>query len=118
MVGSDRALISGIPELLLLQLLARRAMYGYELAKAVRVASREAISIGEGVLYPALHALEQKRLLRARRRSVDGRTRIYYEVTAKGRTRLARLAAQWRRLAGGVAAVMDQRRTVATRPSR
>jgi PadR family transcriptional regulator PadR len=109
MSGSDRALTSGIPELLLLQLLSRRPMYGYELAKAVRLASREAISIGEGVLYPALHALEHKRLLRARRRSVDGRTRIYYEVTAKGRTRLARLTAEWRRLVGGVAAVMSRR---------
>jgi PadR family transcriptional regulator PadR len=112
MVGSNRALISGIPELLLLQLLARRPMYGYELAKAVRMASREAISIGEGVLYPALHALEQKRLLRARRRSMDGRTRIYYEVTAKGRLRLARLTADWKRLAKGVAAVMGRPRHV------
>jgi PadR family transcriptional regulator, regulatory protein PadR len=112
MVGSDRALVAGIPELLLLQLLARRSMDGYELAKAVRVASREAISIGEGVLYPALHALKQKRLLRARRRSIDGRTRIYYEVTAKGRTRLTRLTTEWRRLAGGVAAVMGRPRHV------
>src|SRR5690242_19655530 len=101
MVGSNRALISGIPELLLLQLLARRPMYGYELAKAVRMASHEDICIGEGVLYPALHGLEQKRLLRARRRSMDGRTRIYYDVTAKGRLRLARLTADWKRLAKG-----------------
>jgi len=112
MAGSDRALVSGIPELLLLQLLTRRSMYGYELAKAVRVASRDAISIGEGVLYPALHALEQKRLLRARHRSIDGRTRIYYEVTARGRARLAHLTAEWRRLAGGVAAVIGRPRHV------
>ena len=35
MAGSDRALVSGVPELLMLQLLARRSMYGYELAQQV-----------------------------------------------------------------------------------
>ncbi len=101
-----RALVSGVPELLLLQLLARRPMYGYELGRAVRMASREQISIGESVLYPALHALEKKRLLRAKGRSIDGRKRIYYEITPRGRTRLATLTDQWRKLVEGVAAVM------------
>jgi PadR family transcriptional regulator PadR len=95
-----------VPELLLLQLLARRPMYGYELARAVRVASRDSLSIGEGVLYPALHALQRKRLLRARPRNIEGRSRIYYEITASGRTRLASLTGQWHQLVRGVAAVM------------
>ena len=41
MSKSNRTLVSGIPELLLLQLLAQRPMYGYELARAVRVTSRD-----------------------------------------------------------------------------
>ncbi|HUG72606.1 MAG TPA: helix-turn-helix transcriptional regulator [Steroidobacteraceae bacterium] len=106
MAGSDRALMAGVPELLLLQLLARRTMYGYELAQQVRLASRDTLAFGESVLYPALHSLEQRRLLQTRERTVDGRVRIYYELTAKGSTRLTQLTAEWRRIATGVEAVL------------
>jgi PadR family transcriptional regulator, regulatory protein PadR len=81
-------------------------MYGYELAQQVRVASCDALAFGESVLYPTLHSLEKRRLLRTNEKAVDGRTRIYYEVTAKGRSRLADLTTQWRRIAGGVEAAL------------
>jgi PadR family transcriptional regulator, regulatory protein PadR len=106
MAGSDRALIAGVPELLLLQLLARRTMYGYELAQQVRLASRDTLEFGESVLYPTLHSLEQRRLLRTRERTVEGRARIYYELTAKGKRRLADLRSEWRRISRGVDAVL------------
>ena len=64
--------------------------------------TREAIAMGEGVLYPALHSLETRGLLRARRRAVSGRTRVYYSITAKGRRRHAALREEWRRIADGV----------------
>ena len=106
MAGSDRALISGVPELLMLQLLARRTMYGYELAQQVRLASRDTLDFGESVLYPTLHSLEERRLLRTRERKVEGRARIYYELTAKGKRRLSDLRAEWRRISRGVDAVL------------
>jgi len=98
--------MSGVPELLVLRLLAGREMYGYELARAIEVSTRETISIGEGVLYPALHSLEARGLLRARRQAVAGRTRVYYAVTGKGQKRLEQLTNEWRRIAGGVEAVL------------
>jgi PadR family transcriptional regulator PadR len=106
MAGSDRALMAGVPELLVLQLLARRSMYGYQLAQQVRVSTRDTLAFGESVLYPTLHSLEQRRLLRTHEQRVDGRCRIYYELTAKGATRLADLTAEWRRIATGVEAVL------------
>jgi PadR family transcriptional regulator, regulatory protein PadR len=106
MAGSDRALIAGVPELLMLQLLTRRAMYGYELAQQVRLASRDTLEFGESVLYPTLHSLEQRRLLRTRERTVEGRARIYYELTAKGKRRLVDLQSEWRRISRGVDAVL------------
>ena len=96
------SLMAGVPELLLLTLLAEREMYGYELARAVQTLTREAIAMGEGVLYPALHSLETRGLLRARKRAVSGRTRVYYSITSKGRRRHAALTQEWRRIAGGV----------------
>lgn len=106
MTHPDRSLIAGVPELLLLQLLAQRSMYGYELARAVRNVTNDAITLGESVLYPTLHVLEQRGLLRTRERVVDGRSRIYYEPTAKGRQRLVKLTAEWRRISAGVEAAL------------
>lgn len=102
MVTQSPSFMSGVPELLVLRLLARQETYGYELARSVRVVTREAISLGENVLYPALHSLEARGLLRSRRRSVGGRTRVYYSVTGSGRRRLRALTREWRRVSGGV----------------
>jgi PadR family transcriptional regulator, regulatory protein PadR len=106
MAQTKPSLISGVPELLILRLLAARDMYGYELARAIRAQTAEAISLGEGVLYPALHALERKRLVRSRQREVNGRTRVYYALTPKGRAHLAQLTAHWRRIAAAVEAAL------------
>lgn len=88
---------AGISELLILKVLAGQEMYGYELAKAVQGRTGEAIKLGEGVLYPLLHALEVRGMLRSRRHKVDGRVRIYYRATAKGHKQLQRLIQHWRR---------------------
>lgn len=98
--------MSGVPELLLLQLLATREMYGYELVKQIRLVTGEAISLGEGVIYPVLHSLERNGALKARRKPVDGRTRVYYSLTAKGRRRLDRLQGEWRRVQSGISAAL------------
>ncbi|MGH8143173.1 MAG: PadR family transcriptional regulator [Steroidobacteraceae bacterium] len=108
MVASNSAFMGGVPELLILKLLSRREMYGYELAKAVLTASEEALALGEGVLYPVLHALEAGGALRARTGLVSGRKRIYYALTARGRRRLQQLSQRWQQVAGAVEAVMGE----------
>ena len=100
--------MSGVPELLVLRLLARQEMYGYELVKAVRVMTGEAIALGEGVVYPALHALEKSGALKATRKPVNGRTRVYYRVTAKGQQRLTRLTQEWDRVSFGIRSALDE----------
>jgi PadR family transcriptional regulator PadR len=107
MPKTNAAFMSGVPELLILSLLAREEMYGYQLVRAIRVVSREAFSLAEGVVYPALHALEEKRLIKARERAHEGRTRIYYTLTSKGKTRLVELTSNWERVSGGVSAVLN-----------
>ena len=101
--------MSGVPELLLLRLLAQREMYGYELVKSIRLVTSEAISLGEGVIYPVLHSLERNGALRAKRKKVDGRTRVYYAVTAKGRKRLDRLQDEWQRIQSGVSKALESK---------
>jgi PadR family transcriptional regulator, regulatory protein PadR len=107
-VQATSPLMSGISELLLLRLLSQRQMYGYELARAIRSTTREAISVGEGVLYPALHSLERRGWLKARRCTVGGRTRVYYSLTRGGQRHLEKMTREWRRISGGVdAALLD-----------
>ena len=60
------------PELLILQLIAQQPMYGYEIVGAIRLRSEEALSIGEGSIYPILHRLEKRKLIRGRRENVKG----------------------------------------------
>jgi PadR family transcriptional regulator PadR len=106
MAQTNPPFMSGVPELLVLRLLARQDMYGYELVKAVRLVTAEAIVLGEGVIYPVLHSLERSGALKASRRPVNGRTRVYYGVTPKGMKRLDRLNGEWDRISGGVNAAL------------
>jgi PadR family transcriptional regulator PadR len=87
--------MNGVPELLILTLLRGQEMYGYELVQAIRMRTDAVIAVGEGVVYPVLHALEQEGALGSQRRTVNGRSRIYYSVTPAGLRRLSELSATW-----------------------
>ncbi|HUD97248.1 MAG TPA: PadR family transcriptional regulator [Woeseiaceae bacterium] len=106
MAQSNPPFMTGVPELLVLRLLARREMYGYELVKAVRVTTGEEISLGEGVIYPVLHSLERNGALKSRRKTVDGRARVYYSLTADGQRRLDRMQGEWHRIQSSVASAL------------
>lgn len=108
MAKTNPPFMSGVPELLVLRLLAREEMYGYELVKAVRLITGEAIVLGEGVIYPVLHSLERNGALKATRKPVNGRTRVYYGVTPKGMERLDRLSGEWDRVSSGIKAALGE----------
>jgi PadR family transcriptional regulator PadR len=103
---SNPGFMNGVPEILILRLLADREMYGYELVQAIERATGEAIKLGEGVVYPVLHALEQGGCLRARRKPVNGRTRVYYSLTTAGKKRLAHVVDDWSRITRAVSLVL------------
>jgi PadR family transcriptional regulator, regulatory protein PadR len=94
--------MNGVPELLILRLLEKEEMYGYEIVQAIRNRTGDVVTVGEGVVYPVLHALEQDGAVKSRRKTVNGRGRIYYITTAAGRRRLAAMTATWTSLAGAV----------------
>jgi PadR family transcriptional regulator, regulatory protein PadR len=102
MAQTNPPFMSGVPELLVLRMLSGREMYGYEIVKAMRLITGEAIGFGEGVIYPVLHALEESGALKARRKAVNGRERVYYSLTTKGKRRLLQLSDEWKRVSDGV----------------
>lgn len=98
----DPSFLNGVPELLVLELLSRREMYGYELVRAIQEQSHDAFKFGEGCIYPYLHYLEASKHVVSRRKTVDARSRLYYRLTTKGQKRLEALTRDWRRVANGV----------------
>ncbi|HZZ28913.1 MAG TPA: helix-turn-helix transcriptional regulator [Pirellulales bacterium] len=99
--------LNGVPELLLLQLLARRPMHGYELVQAIEQSTGQVLEFGEGCIYPVLHRLEKDEFLASRRETVNGRSRVVYRPTAAGRKRLAGSTAAWRSIVGAVNQVLS-----------
>ena len=102
--------MNGVPELLILKLLATREMYGYELVQLIRKQTNEAIQLGEGVVYPSLHALEIQGSLKSKRKTVNGRSRIYYSVTKDGLCKLAQIVSVWSGVTEAIQSVLGQRK--------
>lgn len=98
--------MSGLPELAILRLLQDEEMYGYEIVQAIAARTQSVMSPGEGVIYPLLHGLEKSGALKSRRKTVSGRSRVYYSLTAKGAKRLSSLSGRWSDLNGAVEALM------------
>lgn len=88
-------LLAGVPELMVLRLLKAREMYGYEIVQAIAARTGGVVAPGEGVVYPLLHALEKGGALKSRRKTVNGRSRVYYTLTARGAKKLTSLTGDW-----------------------
>lgn len=102
MKRSNPDFLNGVPELLILQLIARRPMHGYDLVQAIRAATGEQLTFGEGCVYPLLHKLEAAGHLASRRQKIDGRSRVVYRVTAGGQRRLVDTVSEWQRIVTAV----------------
>lgn len=98
--------LNGVPELVILKLLDRQPMYGYELVRAIEQATSQTLEFGEGCIYPTLHRLEADKLLSSRRETVGGRSRVVYRVTSAGQARLAESTATWSRIAQAIQQVL------------
>lgn len=100
--------LNGVPELIVLRLLTQKPMYGYELIQAIQIATGRSFAFGEGCIYPVLHRLEADGALHGRRETVQGRSRIVYRVTAKGRGRLEQSASAWKRSVEVIQAILSE----------
>lgn len=104
----ERELLKGITPTLVLELLSRQTMYGYELSQALARQSDNVFSLGKGTLYPLLYNLEAKGLIKgAWQTGPTQRDRKYYALTAKGRRELAQSRRQLEQLQRGLALVLQ-----------
>lgn len=99
--------LNGVPELLILELLARRPMHGYDLVQTIHQASGKKLDFGEGCIYPVLHRLEAQKLLTSKQELVSGRNRIVYRLTTQGTKRLAESVTAWQTIVAAVNSVLE-----------
>lgn len=101
-------LIQGTLEMLVLKALLRGPMHGYGVAEWIEQTSQQVLKVEEGALYPALHRMELRGLLKAKwGASENNRRAKFYELTAEGRRRLNAETQRWARLSSAVAFVMQ-----------
>jgi PadR family transcriptional regulator PadR len=99
----ESQLLKGVAPVVVLEILSRGPMYGYELSQAIEQRSGEILTLGKGTLYPLLYNLEAKSLVQAKWETTDsGRNRRYYSITGKGKEDLARQKTQLQGLAKGL----------------
>ncbi len=104
----EPSFMPGTLDMLVLKTLSRGAMHGYSIAQFIQDASRDVLRVEEGALYPALHRLEVRGLLRSEWGTSDNNRRAkFYRLTALGRRELDNEAEYWTRIASAVTRVMQ-----------
>jgi PadR family transcriptional regulator, regulatory protein PadR len=103
-------LVRGTLAMLILKTLsAADAMHGYAIANVIQRTSNDVLRVDEGALYPALHRLEVRGLLRSKwGLSENNRRAKYYSLTRTGRRELAQEEASWDRVANAIEQVMKR----------
>ena len=101
-------ILRGTLDLLVLRALSWGPAHGYGVARWIQQATNDALAIGEGTLYPALHRLEERGWLSASwGMSEHNRQAKFYALTPRGRAQLRVETDNWRRYAAAVFAALD-----------
>lgn len=97
----------GVMSLVLLSLLKREDMYGYQLVQETERSSGGRLTTQEGSLYPVLYRLLEQGLISDRKVLVGKRmTRVYYHLEPAGEEKLRDLIAEYESVTAGVFAII------------
>jgi len=109
-IDSRDMAFKGDLEALVLGVLEGTELHGYEISKRIRQLSDTALAVGEGQLYPALHALERDGMVVATWIPQEGKPpRKVYRLTEDGTACLAEHRKEWERFQKGVNQVLRLR---------
>ena len=105
MTKSD--LPQGTLDLLILKVVALGPIHGYAIGQRLQQVSRDVVQVPQGSLYPALHRLENRGLLKADWDDTEtGREAKFYRLTRKGRAQLGTESASWQRLTEAIGLIL------------
>ena len=106
-MASRAELLQGTLDLLILKSLVAGPLHGWGISKRLRDMSRDAFTVGQGSLYPALYRLEDRGWITASWKTSDeGRRAKFYTLTAVGKKQFALERSQWRHFAASIEAVL------------
>jgi DNA-binding PadR family transcriptional regulator len=99
---------------LVLAVLADGPLHGYGITREIKKRSEETLKLGEGQLYPLLHALEEQGWIAGEWEMQEGDPpRKVYSLTDSGQAELEKRAKSWLSFANAVATVLGQKPEVA-----
>jgi PadR family transcriptional regulator PadR len=101
-------LLQGTLDLLILKTIALQPMHGWAIPQRIQQISKDVLQVQQGSLYPALHRLEHKGLIRAEwGPSENNRRAKFYSLTKTGREQLEEERASWERLTAAIAQILE-----------
>src|SRR5687768_8682195 len=99
--------LKGHLDLLLLAALRGGPAHGYAIIEELKLSSGGTFELPEGTIYPALHRLEAKGLIKSEWSDVTGRRRRMYRLSRKGERALGEKTEAWHRFARGMTGALD-----------
>ena len=108
MTRSDKKLLHGTLDTLVLKTLSHGERHGYAIARWIEQQTGKAILVEEGSLYPALYRLEKRGLVKSEWgvSELDRRAK-FYRLTERGREALADATEEWLRFADAVTGILS-----------
>ena len=104
---SHTPLLQGTLDLLILKAITLQPLHGLGVMDRIEQITRGAYTVSPGSLFPALHRLEEAGWLAATwGESENNRRAKFYKITAAGRRQLGAETAEWKRVAGAMAAAL------------
>lgn len=102
-------LLQGTLDLLMLKTLALASMHGWGIALRIQQVSKDALQIGQGSLYPAVHRLEYRGWIQSSWGSSENNRRAkFYSLTRSGKKQLDAELENWNRLNTAITLVLGQ----------
>ena len=107
MADSNRTVLQGTLDLLILTTLSWGPRHGYAVARWIAETSGAELQIEEGALYTALHRLEKRAWVESEwGLSENNRKAKFYQLTARGRAQLRVQSDRWARYSTAVTRVL------------
>jgi transcriptional regulator len=101
-------LLQGTLDLLILRTLQVNSLHGWAISERIQQISGDVLQVNQGSLYPALHRLEHKGLIRAEWGVSElGRRARFYKLTATGKKQLEVESDNWARFAHAMGRVLE-----------
>ncbi len=98
----SKELLKGSTTMLILEMLSKENMYGYQIIKKLSEKSQNVFELKEGTLYPILHTLEEDGFITSYWDETSAKKRKYYAITEKGKKNLKQRKEEWNVFSNGI----------------